>query len=48
MIDAHAEVFVEIAGAVVPPRVPPGFRVMQSVGIDESRAQKPRKSLSLG
>ena len=30
VIDAHADVFVKIAGAVVPPRVPPGFRVMQS------------------
>ncbi|HKN85297.1 MAG TPA: hypothetical protein VJV04_00415, partial [Nitrospiraceae bacterium] len=35
VIDAHAEVFMEIVGAVVPPRVPPRFRVMQSVGIDE-------------
>ncbi len=32
MIDAHAEVVVKSAGAVVPPRVPPGFRVLQSNG----------------
>ena len=37
----------EDAGAVVPPRVPPGFRVMQSVRIDESRARQPRLRLPL-
>src|SRR5689334_20708438 len=43
MVDAHAEVFVKIAGAVVPPRVPAWFLVMQSVGIDESCARQPCK-----
>src|SRR4051812_24892535 len=38
---------MKIAGAVVPPRVPSGFRVMQAVRIDESRARKSRVSLSL-
>jgi hypothetical protein len=38
VVDAHADVFMKIAGAVVPPRVPAGFRVMQSVRIDESGA----------
>ncbi len=47
MIDAHAEVFMKIAGAVVPPRVPTGFQVMQSVRIYESRAQKSREGLPL-
>ena len=50
MIDAHADVFMKIACAVVPPRVPSGFWVMQSVRIDESCARKPPVSLpfSLG
>lgn len=47
VIDAHAEVFMKIARAVVPPRVPPGFRVMQSVRVDEPRARQPRKRLPL-
>src|SRR5262245_15039447 len=38
---------MEIAGSVVPPRVPAGFRVMQSVRIDESRARKLRECLPL-
>src|SRR5918992_6142007 len=36
---------MEIAGAVVPPRIPSRFRVMQSVRTDEPRAREPRKSL---
>lgn len=35
MVDAHAEVFMEIASAIVPSRVPLGLRMMQSVRIDE-------------
>src|SRR6478609_4186892 len=38
---------MKTAGAIVPPRVPTGFRVMQSVRIDESRARKPPVSLPL-
>src|SRR3569832_1348971 len=47
MVDAHADIFVEIAGTVVPPRVPSWFRMMHSVRIDESGARQPRKSLPL-
>jgi hypothetical protein len=38
---------MKIAGAVVPPCVPLGFWVMQTVRIDESYAQQPRERLPL-
>jgi hypothetical protein len=47
MVDAPADVFIKIAAAVIPPRVPSWFRVMQSVRIDESRARQPRERLPL-
>src|SRR5687767_14620135 len=47
MVDAHADIFVEIAGAVIPPRVPSWFRMMHSVRIDKSGARQPRECLPL-
>jgi len=47
MINEHTDVFVDTVCAVVPSRVLPWFRVMQSVRIDESSARQPRKNLPL-
>ena len=38
VVDAHAKVLMEVAGAVVPPRVPPWFGMAQPVGVNESPA----------
>src|SRR5262245_62809250 len=47
MVDAHAKVLVEVAGAVVPPRVPPRLGMDQPVGIDETASAKARERLPL-
>ena len=47
VVDAHAEVLVEHARAVVPPRVAPGLRVPRAVGVDEAPAAEAREGLAL-
>ena len=44
VVDAHAEVLVEVAGAVVPPGVAPGLRVVAAVGVDEAPAAEPART----
>src|SRR6266850_6045684 len=47
VVDTHAKVFVEVAGAVVPPRVPPRLAMAQPVGINEPTAAKACERLPL-
>src|SRR5215510_5943157 len=48
VIDAHAEVLVEVAGAVVPPGVAAALGVVKPVGIDEAPAPQPGEGFALG
>ena len=49
VIDAHAEVLVEVAGAVVPPGVAAGLGVVQAVGVDAGpSAQSRANACALG
>src|SRR5215475_11644836 len=45
VIDAHAEILVEVAGSVIPPGVSVGFRMAQPVRVDETGADKSAKRL---
>src|SRR5262249_44467174 len=47
MIDAHAEVLVEMASTIVPPGVALRLRVRGAIGIDESPVAEARKDASL-
>src|SRR5688572_16655052 len=41
VVDAHAKVLMEVAGTVVPPRVPSRLGMAQPVGVEESPAAQP-------
>src|SRR4030095_4947045 len=43
VVDAHAEVLVEVAGAVVPPGVLPGVGVLLAEGVDQAPRAEPRE-----
>src|SRR5204863_3745693 len=47
VIDAHAEVLVEVAGAVVPPRVAAGLGMVLAIHVDQPPAAEPREGVSL-
>src|SRR5439155_12734081 len=47
VVDTHAKIFVEVAGAVVPPRVAPRLRVAQAVGVNESPSAETGERLAL-
>ena len=48
VVDAHPEVLVEAAGAIVPPGVAAGLGPMQAIGVDQSPVAEPGEGEPLG
>ena len=48
VVDAHPEVLVEAAGAIVPPSVTAGLGSIQAIGVDQSPVAKPGEGKPLG
>src|SRR6516165_9578877 len=47
MVDAHAEILVEVAGTIVPPRISIGFGMAQAVRIAQAGPAKSSKRFPL-